>query len=102
MLPDGSNTIVESQDVMVVEDVDLRLLSEADNNFIEFDISDEGVIFDKMLRDVNQFLHESNSVREPNMQVAVDSQRENEIAESMNLDDITPFPRLRRSERGTA
>lgn len=99
MLLDRGNRIVEFQDVKLVDDVDFLLSSEACSNVVQFDLRNEVVIFNGMFMDVKQHSHESESIREPNMQGVVDSQRENEIVASLHLDGLARYPGLRRSER---
>lgn len=89
VIMDDENKIVDSQNVRDKEDAAYQLPDYADVVVIEFDLSDEGAIFDDFLSSVDP---------ESVMEVSETYRKENESSTNMDLYDTIYHPRLRRSE----
>lgn len=102
VLLDSENAVVESQDVKIVEDAGTSLPHDVYSDVIEFDLSDESVIFDDIVGNERQPAEESELELESLIPGTGNDGSESNLPADVDLDELTYYPGLRRSERTTA
>lgn len=99
---DENKVVVVSLGVKVVKCTDTVRSQEVDSDIVEFNLSEYGVIFDDISKEMGQSADESKLEMGSLMATTGDDRMGIELEAGVSLDGLTYYPSIRRSERRTA